>query len=171
MAGFSRDKYRTLAKGFYGRAKKCLRSMGTRVDKALQYSYRDRKARRRTFRREWIQTINAATREHDTPYGRFIAALTRSNISLDRKILANLAINEPYSFKAVLDEAKLQTQAVTAPHSRRIDALEAYAKKLIIDGDVKPLPFQEEPLPYFFGKRATLEEDKKKYQQQALLAE
>ena len=75
MTGFSRAKYRELAKGFYGRAKKCIRVMATRVDKALIYSYRDRKARRRTFRKEWIQTINAATREHSTPYNKFLCAL------------------------------------------------------------------------------------------------
>lgn len=139
--------------------------MATRVDKALRYSYRDRKARRRTYRKEWVQTINAASREHNTPYGRFIWALTQSNITLDRKILANLAINEPYSFKAVLDECKLQAKMETAPHQRQIDVLEAYAKKLIVDGDLKPEIVQtEEPLPYLFGKRATLEEDKKKFQ-------
>lgn len=107
MTGFSREKYRFLAKGFYGRAKNCIRVMATRVDKALRYSYRDRKARRRIYRKEWIQTINAATREHNTPYNRFAWALTLSNVNLDRKILANLAINEPYSFKAILDEVKI----------------------------------------------------------------
>lgn len=113
MTGFSRDKYKMLAKGFYGRAKNCIRIMGPRVDKALRYSFRDRKARRRIYRKEWIQSINAATREHNTPYNRFIWALNQSNVIVDRKILSNLAINEPFSFKAILDEVKIQAKLET----------------------------------------------------------
>lgn len=138
MTGFSRDKYRTLAKGFYGRNKNCIRTMAPRVDKALRYSFRDRKARRRIYRKEWIQSINAATREHNTPYNRFIWCLNQSNVILDRKILSNLAITEPFSFKAVLDEVKIQSKYESKSHHRVIDPLEAYAKKLIIDGALKP---------------------------------
>ncbi|EAR92218.1 50S ribosomal protein L20 (macronuclear) [Tetrahymena thermophila SB210] len=167
MTGFSREKYRKLARGFFGRNKNCLRTMAPRVDKALRYSFRDRRARRRIYRKEWIQTINAAVREHNTPYNRFIWALNQSNIILDRKILSNLAINEPFSFKAVLDEVRIQAQLQSKPHPRIINPIEAYAKKLIIDGALKPVQTQvEEPLPYLFGKRQNVEEIKKKYQAQ-----
>ena len=85
-----------------------------RVFKKLQYQYRDRRQRRRVFRREWIQTINAGCREHNVRYSRFIAELNRSNIKLDRKILANLAVNEPYSFKATLDQVMLNNSVAGA---------------------------------------------------------
>ena len=70
--------------------------------------YRDRKVKKRLMRRDWITTINSAVREHGLTYSRFAFALEKaSNVELDRKILSNLAITEPYSFKAVLDEVKL----------------------------------------------------------------
>ena len=108
MATFSRQKYRKLAKGFRGRAKNCIRIMAPKVEKSLQYQYISRKLRARDMRKEWIQQINGGTREHSVSYSRFIYGLNNSNINLDRKILANLAINEPYSFKAIVDEVKIQ---------------------------------------------------------------
>ena len=108
MAGFSRKKYMKLAEGFYGRAKNCLRITIPRVEKSLVKAYIGRKLRRRTVRREWIATINSATRDLDMKYSHFICGLNRSNIKLDRKILADLAKYEPYSFKAVVDEVKVQ---------------------------------------------------------------
>lgn len=108
MAGFSRKKYMKLAEGFYGRAKNCLRITIPRVEKSLARAYVGRKLRRRNVRREWISTINAATKDLDMKYSHFMCGLTRSNIQLDRKILADLAKYEPYSFKAVVDEVKVQ---------------------------------------------------------------
>lgn len=98
-----------MAKGFKGRSKNCFGIAVRKVHRAMQYAYRDRRIRRRNYRREWIATINAATREHGLAYSRFANALVKkSNIEVDRKILANLAHNEPYSFKCVFDEVKLQ---------------------------------------------------------------
>jgi large subunit ribosomal protein L20 len=116
MAGFSKQKYFRLAKGFYGRAKNCLRITIPKVEKGLQKAYIGRKLRPRTMRRNWITTISAATRDLNLPYSRFINQLTNSNINLNRKILADLAMHEPYSFKAVFDE--LNVQAGTLPKER-----------------------------------------------------
>jgi large subunit ribosomal protein L20 len=93
MAGFSKKKYFKLAKGFYGRAKNCLRITIPKVEKSLQKAYIGRKLRKRTLRRNWIQQINAAARDLNINYSRFICGLNRSNIELDRKILADLAQN------------------------------------------------------------------------------
>ena len=109
MGNWSRRKVMQLAKGFSGRKRNCYGIALRSVHKAAQYMYRDRKNKKRTIRREWISTINAATREHGLSYSRFAFALEKtSNVQLDRKILSQLAITEPYSFKAVLDEVSLQ---------------------------------------------------------------
>lgn len=108
MAGFAKKKYFQLAKGYYGRSKNCLRITITRVEKSLQKAYVGRKLRPRTLRRNWIQNINSAARDLDINYSRLVCGLNRSNIVLDRKILSDLAQNEPFSFKAVVDEIKIQ---------------------------------------------------------------
>lgn len=113
MANWARKKVFALAKGFRGRSKNCFGIALRKVHRASQYAYRDRRTRRRNYRRDWISTINAATREHGIPYSRFANALVKhSNIELDRKILANLSLNEPYSFKCVIDEVRLQSGLV-----------------------------------------------------------
>ena len=118
MANWSRKKVFALAKGFRGRSKNCFSIAVRKVFRAQQFAYRDRRTRRRNYRREWIQTISAATREHGLPYSRFANALVKhSNVQLDRKVLANLALNEPYSFKSVIDEVRLQSGL--AEHMRR----------------------------------------------------
>ena len=94
------------AKGYYGRRKNTFRAANQAVEKAGQYAYRDRKARKRSFRALWIQRINAATREHGLTYGRFINGLSRAGIEVDRKVLADLAVREPGSFKALVDKAE-----------------------------------------------------------------
>jgi large subunit ribosomal protein L20 len=73
---------------------------------ALVYAYRDRKSRKRDMRRLWIQRINAATRQHGLPYGRFIAGLKAAGIEVDRKVLADLAVREPAAFAAMVETAK-----------------------------------------------------------------
>ena len=94
------------AKGYYGRRKNTFRAANQAVEKAGQYAYRDRKARKRSFRSLWIQRINAATRAHGLTYGRFINGLSRAGIEVDRKVLADLAVREPGSFKALVDKAE-----------------------------------------------------------------
>ena len=93
------------AKGFYGRRKNTIRTAKAAVDKAAQYAFRDRKNRKRSFRALWIQRINAAVREHGLTYGRFISGLGKAGVEVDRKVLADLAVGEPASFKLLVEKA------------------------------------------------------------------
>jgi large subunit ribosomal protein L20 len=93
------------AKGYYGRRKNTIRIAKQAVEKAMQYAYRDRKRRKRTFRALWIQRINAAARQHGITYGRFISGLARAGIAVDRKVLADLAVSDAAAFKALVDQA------------------------------------------------------------------
>ncbi|MGE5566864.1 MAG: 50S ribosomal protein L20 [Parcubacteria group bacterium] len=94
------------AKGFYGRRKNTIRAAKAAVDKAGQYAYRDRKVRKRSFRSLWIQRINAAARIEGLTYSRFIAGLERAGITIDRKVLADIAGNDPVAFKAIADQVR-----------------------------------------------------------------
>ena len=94
------------AKGYFGRRKNTIRTARQAVEKAGQYAYRDRKARKRNFRSLWIQRINAASRSLGITYARFIEGLSRAGIEVDRKVLADLAVKEPESFKALAEKAK-----------------------------------------------------------------
>ncbi|KAL1224188.1 Large ribosomal subunit protein bL20c [Cardamine amara subsp. amara] len=95
-----------LAKGFRGRAKNCIRIARERVEKALQYSYRDRRNKKREMRGLWIERINAGSRQHGVNYGNFIHGLMKENIQLNRKVLSELSMHEPYSFKALVDVSR-----------------------------------------------------------------
>ncbi len=94
------------AKGYYGRRKSSFRIANQAVEKAGQYAYRDRRARKRNFRSLWIQRINAACRELDFTYARFIDGLSKAGIEVDRKVLADIAVKEPEAFKALAEKAK-----------------------------------------------------------------
>jgi large subunit ribosomal protein L20 len=94
------------AKGYYGRRKNTIRIAKQAVEKALQYGYRDRKHKKRRFRALWIQRINAAVREHGMTYGKFIHGLTKAGVSVDRKMLADIAVRDAAGFKAIVDKAK-----------------------------------------------------------------
>jgi len=93
------------AKGFYGRRKNTITSANAAVDRSLQHSYIGRKEKKRNFRALWIQRINAACRLYGVTYSRFISGLQRAGIEIDRKVLADLAVREPDSFKALVDKA------------------------------------------------------------------
>ena len=95
-----------LAKGYYGRRKNTIRVAKQAVEKAMQYSYRDRKVKKRNFRALWIQRINAAVREHGMTYSRFIAGIKAAGIEMDRKIMAALAFDEPAAFAALVEKAR-----------------------------------------------------------------
>ena len=95
-----------MAKGYRGRNKNVFRVAIEKVEKGLQYAYRDRKAKKRSFRSLWIQRINAATRIHDMTYSRFISGLIKAGIELDRKVLADIALKEPKAFAKLVDSAK-----------------------------------------------------------------
>ena len=94
------------AKGYRGSHSRLFRSAAEAVDRALCYAYRDRKQRKRAFRRLWIVRINAATRQHDLSYSKFIAGLRKAGIGLDRRVLADLAVTDPAAFKEVVDAAR-----------------------------------------------------------------
>ena len=95
-----------MAKGYRGRNKNVFRVAVEKVEKALQYAYRDRRAKKRNFRSLWIQRINAATRLHDMTYSRFISGLNKAGIELDRKVLADIALKEPANFAKLVEKAK-----------------------------------------------------------------
>lgn len=92
------------AKGYYGRRKNTIRIARQAVEKAGQYAYRDRKVKKRSFRALWIQRINAGVREMGFTYSTFMHAYTESGFTLDRKVLADLAMNEPESFKVIVNQ-------------------------------------------------------------------
>jgi len=92
------------AKGYYGRRKNVFRVAVQAVEKGMQYAYRDRRKRKTDFRGLWIQRINAGVRKHGLTYSQFINGLKKSSIEIDRKILADLAVNQPEVFKALVDK-------------------------------------------------------------------
>lgn len=94
------------AKGYYANKSKLYRAAKESVDKALNYAYGGRRRRKRDFRRLWIIRINAAAREHGLTYGQFIRGLKIAGVALDRKSLAELAVNHPAAFKSVADQVK-----------------------------------------------------------------
>ncbi|MDP3371626.1 MAG: 50S ribosomal protein L20 [Candidatus Paracaedibacteraceae bacterium] len=95
-----------MAKGYRGRSKNCFRIALQRVEKALQYAYRDRRNKKRDFRGLWIQRINAGVRELGLTYSVFINGLSKAGIQVDRKIMADLAMNQPEAFKVLVEKAK-----------------------------------------------------------------
>ena len=99
-------KVLTRAKGYQGRNRTAYRVALEKVEKALQYAYRDRRNKKRSFRRLWIQRINAGAREHGLTYSQFMNGLIKAGIEVDRKILSDLAVREPDAFKALGDSAR-----------------------------------------------------------------
>jgi large subunit ribosomal protein L20 len=99
-------KLLSMAKGYRGRSSTCYRPALERVEKALQYAYRDRRNKKRTFRALWIQRINAAVREHGMVYSQFINGLNKAGIELDRKVLADIAVHDAAMFKELAGKAQ-----------------------------------------------------------------
>ena len=94
------------AKGYYGRRKNIFRVAVQAVERGLQYAYRDRRKRKSDFRGLWIQRINAGVRMHGLTYSQFINGLKKATIEIDRKMLAELAVNEPKAFKYLVEKAQ-----------------------------------------------------------------
>lgn len=94
------------AKGYRGRANSVFRVAVERVEKGLQYAYRDRRNRKRDFRALWIQRINAASREHGLTYSQFMNGIHKAGIEVDRKVLADLAVHEPAAFGSLVEQAQ-----------------------------------------------------------------
>ena len=101
-----RKKIIKLAKGYYGRRKNVWTVAKNAVEKAMQYAYRDRKTKKRNFRSLWIMRINAGARLHGMSYSQFMGKVKAQNIALNRKVLADLAMNHPDAFKAVVEKIK-----------------------------------------------------------------
>jgi len=101
-----RKKIYKLTKGYFGRRKNVLTVAKNALEKGLQYSYRDRKKKKSNFRSLWIQRINAAAREHGMSYSEFIGKINKSGIAINRKSLADLAMNHPNAFEAIVKQVK-----------------------------------------------------------------
>jgi len=104
-------KVLALAKGFRGRRNNVFRIAKQAVMKAGQYAYRDRRAKKREFRRLWIARINAASRSLGLTYSKFIAGIKKASIEIDRKVLADMAVNDPAAFASIVEKAKAQLAA------------------------------------------------------------
>jgi large subunit ribosomal protein L20 len=101
-----RRKVLEQARGYWGQKHSSYKRAKEQLDKSLVYAYRDRKAKKRTFRRLWIIRINAAARREGLSYNQFVAGCRQAGIELDRKVLADLAVSDPEAFKLVADKAK-----------------------------------------------------------------
>lgn len=101
-----RRKILKMAKGFFGARSRLLRTATEAVNKALSYAYRDRRGRKRQFRQLWIARINAAARQNNITYSRLIDGMKKADVALDRKILADMAVNDPQGFAKVVELAK-----------------------------------------------------------------
>jgi len=101
-----RKKVLKQTKGYFGRRKNVYTVAKNALEKGLQYQYRDRRQKKRNFRALWIQRINAGTREHGMSYSEFMGKLKAKDVQLNRKVLADLAMNHPEAFKAVVESVK-----------------------------------------------------------------
>jgi large subunit ribosomal protein L20 len=101
-----RKKVLKLAKGFYGRRKNVWTVAKNAVEKAMQYAYRDRKQKKRNFRALWIMRINAGARLHGMSYSQFMGKIKANHVGLNRKVLADLAMNHPEAFAAIVNQVK-----------------------------------------------------------------
>lgn len=101
-----RKKLLKLAKGYWGKRKNVLTVAKHTIDKGLQYAYRDRKTKKRNFRALWIVRINAGVREHGLSYSQFMGMVHKKGLGLNRKVLADMAMNHPETFKAIVDSVK-----------------------------------------------------------------
>src|ERR671933_713067 len=101
-----RRKVLEQAKGYWGLKHSSYKHAKEQVEHSLVYAYRDRKARKRTFRRLWITRINAASRAHGLSYNQFVHGCQRAGIELDRKVLADLAVSDPEAFGAIVERAR-----------------------------------------------------------------
>ena len=108
------------AEGYRGRSKNVYKVAIERVEKGLQYAYRDRRVRKRSFRGLWIQRINAGARQHGLTYSQFMNGMKRAGIELDRKVLSDIAVREPAAFKALAEKA--QAALAEAPQAAPAEA-------------------------------------------------
>src|ERR687897_928392 len=110
-----RRKVLERASGYWGLKSRTYKAAKEQVDRSLVYAYRDRKAKKRTFRRLWITRINAAARAHDLSYNQFISGCKAAGLELDRKVLADLAVSDPPAFAAIAEQASGATPGRRSP--------------------------------------------------------
>lgn len=130
----NKDLVFKLSKGFVGRSRNCFKIARNRVQKALQYSYRDRKVKKRVNRQTFIVQIGNASRIHGVSYSSLMQGLVVNNIHLNRKILADLAVNEPYSFQALTEHVK-STTSPRSTESTRESILPSKLQHVPLDWD------------------------------------
>jgi large subunit ribosomal protein L20 len=132
-----RKKVLKLAKGYFGSKHLLYRTANEQVMKSLTYAYRDRKQRKRNFRKLWIARINAASRLNGLSYSKFINGLTKAGVEVNRKMLADIAVNDPAGFTAICEIAKkgLAGEAVATP--KAAPAKKAPVKKEVIKEEIK----------------------------------
>jgi len=111
------------AEGYHGRSKNVFKAAIERVEKGLEYAYRDRRVRKRSFRGLWIQRINAGARQHGLTYSQFMNGMKRAGIELDRKVLSDIAVREPAAFKSLVEQA--QAALAEAPQAAPAEAPQA----------------------------------------------
>lgn len=144
-----RKKILKLAKGYFGRKKNVWTVAKNQVEKGWLYAYRDRRAKKREFRRLWIQRINAAARMHDMSYSVFMGRLNKVGVELNRKVLADLAMNHPDAFAAIVDVAKNGKEVEKKDRAVKVTASKGSAK-----GKAKETPKAEKPAPKPKAKKA-----------------
>ena len=115
-------KILAMAKGYRGRASTCYRVAIERVEHGLQYAYRDRRNKKRTFRALWIQRINAAAREHAMVYSEFMHGLIKAGITMDRKVLADIAVKDAAMFKELAAKSQAAIKQVEAAAAKAVKA-------------------------------------------------
>lgn len=140
MAPYAKSKYMKLAKGYRGKSHSCWTLVQNRVDRALNRMQKGRKEWRRTVRKEWNVVLGSAARETGLGYAKFWAAARRSNISLNKKVLAGMARDEPYSFRAIVEDVMLQGKLAEQRIAQtKKDYFEAVGKGDLVFGVVQPI--------------------------------
>ena len=109
------------AKGYYGNKSRSYRAANEQVMHSGNYAFRDRRARKGEFRRLWIQRINAAARQNGTSYSKLVNGLNAAGIQVDRKILSDMAVNDPAAFSKLVEKAESVNQASIGPHPKKKD--------------------------------------------------
>lgn len=141
-----KDTILRLAKGFQGRAKNCFKIAIRRVEKGLQYAYKARRLKKRNARREWITQVGAASSEHGLKYSQLVRGMYASDIAVNRKMLVQLAQQEPYSFRAIVNEAKAGLRgSVLGEASEPSIVPDARASSTVSRGTLPP--YEGPPLP------------------------
>lgn len=149
MPSTRKDKIFQLAAGLRGRTKNCFRLAIRRVEKGLLLAYRGRKIKKRTARQEWITQIAAGSREHGLAYSQLINGMGRARIGVDRKMMAMLAQQEPYSFRAIVEEAKASLKSIVLQGRR--EPRGEIAPAMVPDGQASTRVEQRIDLPVYDG--------------------